>query len=555
MTATDNRPRVHVVDSIDTNAVSDEIIRGLDGLGVDASAPAPDVRADGDPSSSDLRAVVVLLSERSFDDPAWSRRVEALRAERLVPVLAGPVNDTRVPGFLAELNWVVYRPEDSGFLARLFTGINTDSSRFRDARDTRALAERWVGSGRNPDLLLEDRREIDRRIRSAGISVDGQDPLMPPEVVATLTGGIRTRYRALFTTLIEDEDVSTHWMARLIAGWMAVFRGIYDKMVSRSGEGSVAFLAASRRHVSILRRRRLWRIGYRTALAAVTVVVLTVSVVAVQQAVLRSTNAVSFAFGDAASSNRPDISAIKAGASLAESGTYSGADGRLRIAADAFSQHWPVGYLGTTDWAVASAGFLADGSIVALDNGDSLWRWNIDEGIRTVVQTAASGTAGGDVAASGALFLASDGATLSIGDDSGAVLSTPALTDIRRLRLAPADDRALVQAGDHLYVVDGTGGADPWWTISVPGPRSSTSCRPPRGVRSPSPNGTEPWNWSATTGRFDRSARGPRRPPPLRCRPTRNRSYWRWATVSGTTRAAPLHRRESSSPGSSKPWP
>lgn len=150
MTATDNCPRVHVVDSIDTNAVSDEIIRGLDGLGVDASAPAPDVRADGDPSSSDLRAVVVLLSERSFDDPAWSRRVEALRAERLVPVLAGPVNDTRVPGFLAELNWVVYRPEDSGFLARLFTGINTDSSRFRDAATRARSPNGGWGRGATP---------------------------------------------------------------------------------------------------------------------------------------------------------------------------------------------------------------------------------------------------------------------------------------------------------------------------------------------------------------------------------------------------------------------
>jgi hypothetical protein len=384
----DARPRVHIIDSHDTADVADEIIRALDRLGVDASAPVPTAMGQ-------VRAVVVLLSARAVRDAVWLRRVELLRGERLVPVRVGALSDEEVPDFLRELNWIEHSRGDQGFLARLFTGINTDASRFRNERATRSLAERWLLAGRSPDFLLESIAEV--RSRS---EVDA-DPDAAPQ-----------------------------------------------------GTVSTEFLTASRSHAKGLRRRRIWRVFSRSGIAIVTVAVLAFTIGTVQEAVRKSNNALSFAIGDSADSSRPDLAAIKAGASLVDSQTYPGSDGRLRIAVDALSQHWPVGYLDVGDSGMSVGTILSDGSIAALSVDGSLWRWSASLDSRSKSPTGVPEILGGDLSPSGDLAIASDGATLAVITPEGDVRTVAGIDDVQQLSLAPANDRALVESDDTLYAIN-----------------------------------------------------------------------------------------------------
>lgn len=445
------RPNVHIVSGPDSIEVAKDILHELGRLGVNASAPAPT-------DQGQVRAVVVLLTAAGVEDPSWLQRVEALRTERLVPVCVGELSDDDVPEFLRELNWVFYRPNDPSFVAQLFAGINTDASRFRDTRDTRSLAERWDSEDRNPDFLLDDLSEVKRRIETAASTADGSDPLIPPEQVVQLAGTFRDRFRFFFETIMEteedDDDVPT-WLATLTAARFAATRGRFDDLFIDGATIPVAFLAASRKHAARLLRQRLWRATYRTTIAVVAVVTLIVTVQSVQQALKKDRNSISFAFGRTEISNRPDLAAFKAGASLVDSGTYSGSDGRLRITVDAMSQHWPLGYIKQDDWGTTTARILSDGSISSFTQGGKQWTWTESLGSTTEIDTGAVSMTGGDISLDGSMTLVSNGTDVVIVRDGASKHVIQGLSNVRRLRLAPADQQALIQSGNELYVVDG----------------------------------------------------------------------------------------------------
>lgn len=445
------RPRVHIVDFHDTSAAASNIIRGLAGLDIDGSAPFPD-------KPGQVQAVVVLLSTAALRDPSWASRVESLRVERLVPVSVGTLADSDVPEFLRELNWIFYRPDDASFLAKLFTGINTDASRFRDNRDTRALAERWEKADRSPDFLIDSLREVKRRIGNAAADV-GNDPLIPEEQVDQLAGSFRHRYRLVYDPISETtaRQGLPPWITRLIALWLATFPGVLDKILTEEGTTPVAFLSASRRHATRLMRRRIRRISFRTVIAVVTVVAVAATVVLVQQAVKKSNNAVSFSVGDIAFNGRPDLSAIKAAASLIDSGSYPGDDGRFRIVTDSLSQHWATGYLTADGSALQSAVFLADGSIQAADFDGGIWTWDSSLSSRTRVATGVAGATAFDASPGGDLAVVGDRTTVNIALGGSVVGTVDGFGSIKGFRLAPANHRLLVSASGALWVVDGIG--------------------------------------------------------------------------------------------------
>ncbi|MDZ7929318.1 hypothetical protein [Rhodococcus sp. NPDC076796] len=439
-------PRVHIVDSASTADASDDIIRGLYRLGVDASVPVPT-------GENQVLAVVVLLSAGALADPTWLHRVEALRSERLVPVKVSDILDSEIPIFLRELNWVFYQPNDPAFLAHLFTGINTDASRFRNARDTRALAERWEIADRDPDLLIESLSEARRRIHAASLSADGADPMLPPHQAHQLAANFQHRFRAFSELLRVGNRKVPSCLVPLLAMWLAWFRARLDHELIDGATTPVAFLAASRRHAARVTRRRRWRLTYRAVLAGVTAVAVISTVLSVQQAIKRSTNAVAFAIGDSAATSRPDLAAIKAGASLVDSGEYPGSDGRFRIAINALSENWALGYLPLDVAVVSAARFLADGSISAVDYDGAIWNWNTSEETRSKNSANLQRVTGGDISAAGGLAVITDGVDISVVDAEG-VRALPGPEGVGMLRLAPADDRALVQSGNGLYVVD-----------------------------------------------------------------------------------------------------
>lgn len=446
----DARPLVHVVDSVDSSDAANDIIRGLDRLGVDASSPPP-------PATGLVRAVVVLLSAKAVHDPVWLRRVEQLRAERLVPVRVGDFEDGDVPDYLRELNWTFYRADDPEFLARLFTGINTDSARFRDERDTRALAERWEAEDRSPDFLIESRREVRRRVRLAAQSSHGGDPLIPPEQAVQLAGTFRQRREFLRDTF-DDDDTVPRWVGGIVALWFALVRGLLDRALAEEAETPVAFLAASRAHATKVLRRRVVRTIIRTVLATATVTAIVATVLIVQDAVKRSTNAVAFTIGDVAQSGRPDLAAFKAGSSLLESPPEFSNDGRLRIAIEALSEHWQTGYVSVGGgYAIAATVPLEDGGILAVSYDGTLWQWGADLGAPASAPPPIPDAIAMDADPSGTTVVVTDGATIGVVLERGSPTTFTAPDGTTAVRLAPAVDHILVAARGALWVADLSG--------------------------------------------------------------------------------------------------
>ena len=446
----DARPLVHVVDSVDSSDAADNIIRGLDRLGVDASSPPP-------PATGLVRAVVVLLSAAAVRDPVWLRRVEQLRAERLVPVRVGDLEDRDVPDYLRELNWTLYRADDPAFLAQLFTGINTDSARFRDERDTRALAERWEAEDRSPDFLIESRREVRRRVRLAAQSSQGGDPLIPPEQAVQLAGTFRERREFLRDTF-DDDDTVPRWVGRIVALWLALVRGPLDRALVDEATTPVAFLAASRAHATKVLRRRDVRTVIRTVLAAATVMAVVTTLLIGQDAVKRRNNAIAFTIGDLAQNGRPDLAALKAGASLLESPPQFFNDGRLRIAIEALSEHWQTGYvIAGGEYAIAATVPLDDGGILAVSYDGTLWRWGAELGVPASAPSPIPEVIAMDADPSGTTVVVMDGATVGVVLAGGSPTTFAAPDGTTALRLAPAVGHILLAARGALWVAGFSG--------------------------------------------------------------------------------------------------
>lgn len=382
-TEASSKPRVHVFGWHDSREEVEEIVRGLGALNVDATAPFP-VAGDA------LRAVIVVLSAEATIDPEWNRLVESLSNERLVPVLVGKIDDRKVPNYLRELNWIAFDPDDQGVVAKLFTGINTEVARFRDARDTRVLAERWENSRRNADYLIEDQNEVKRRLEG----IDG-------------------------------------------------------------GSGQPhEFLRASLVHAKRAKRRRTWSLVSRTGLAAVAAFAVFTTVAYLQQANNSARNAVSFEMADAAGNERPDIAALKAAASLAESADYPGDDGRLRITADALSRHWSTGHL-LADGAIADAAFLEDDTIAAVDSDGNKWLWNLNQQKSGSSPTGAGNVRGADISANGSRVVSTNGLDIEYSVDGSIRHTLSSVGNVVRIRSAQNGGRAMIQVDNELRTISG----------------------------------------------------------------------------------------------------
>jgi hypothetical protein len=177
----------------------------------------------------------------------------------------------------------------------------------------------------------------------------------------------------------------------------------------------------------------------------------------VQQAVKKSNNATTFAVGDVAVNGRPDLSAIKAAASLIDSGTYPGNDGRFRIVADSLSQHWATGYLAAQDSALQSAVFLADGSIQAVDFDGEIWTWNQSLSSRSRVETEVANVIAYDATPAGDLAVLGDRTRITIVQSGSVVGTVDGIDGIDDFRLAPANHRLLLSASGALWVIEDIG--------------------------------------------------------------------------------------------------
>ncbi|MCH9808558.1 MAG: toll/interleukin-1 receptor domain-containing protein [Alphaproteobacteria bacterium] len=111
----------------------------------------------------DADTVVFVLSPSSAvsDTCAWEVDEAVRLGKRIIPVLCRPLEDTKPPPQLADLNYIYFYAEpkspDSGFgtgLKRLVTALNTDLEWLRDHTRYMQRATEWDVGGRPVNRLL-----------------------------------------------------------------------------------------------------------------------------------------------------------------------------------------------------------------------------------------------------------------------------------------------------------------------------------------------------------------------------------------------------------------
>ena len=385
--------RVGLVATAADAALVTEIVAGLRDLGVDA-APVT-----GQTTES-LRAVVVLISPSSLADAEWHARVEATRDARLVAARVSPVDDDLVPDHLRAINWVIRKPDSSGFIPKLFTAINTNLERYRDSQEVRSQAARWEDAGRTNDFLIDSVTVAKARIREARAAL-AIDP-------------------GALSALAQD------------------------------------FLAESDRFARRLRRGRIFSATWRLALAIVVVVSVVSSVSSIIDAVRRSNNSVGLAVPAASSLMRPDITAFKAGASLLDSEDFAADDARFHIMVETLSYHWSLGYLALPgDFLVYDHVMLADSETTrAISSFGALVQWGPDGQVEWVRQVASEQLQALDVSPDGSLnAVVTAGAVTFVHSDDWSTASVP-LAGGSSVALSADSNRAIVAVGSELWAID-----------------------------------------------------------------------------------------------------
>lgn len=110
------------------------------------------------PAPRELRplAVVVVLSPAALVDPQWQADTQGMRGFRMVPVAVDTdVDYETAPGYLAELNWIIWSQRSPGESAGLLVrGINTDLGAYRNQRSLESRALSWQATDFDDQALL-----------------------------------------------------------------------------------------------------------------------------------------------------------------------------------------------------------------------------------------------------------------------------------------------------------------------------------------------------------------------------------------------------------------
>ncbi|MHB1139103.1 MAG: WD40 repeat domain-containing protein [Microthrixaceae bacterium] len=158
----------------DGTALTVGVVRGGDDAAIgslleDRFRAAGAVVDTGSASEADVR--VILLSEALIRTPDWLELVGPFAAERLVPVLVGPLSTEALPTKLTELNWVIWDTTAvESSIGKVFAAVTTSPSDLELRQLIRRQALAWAVDGNAKDLLSDDRdrvREARRLIGSA----------------------------------------------------------------------------------------------------------------------------------------------------------------------------------------------------------------------------------------------------------------------------------------------------------------------------------------------------------------------------------------------------
>ena len=305
--------------------LADEVESGLRVLGDDVRRWVP-----GEISPE---VVVVVVSVSSARDDDWVAAVAGAKELHVVPVGSHGVDRLLLPKHLNELNWVFVDDDPEMLVPRTYAAVHTNLGRYRDSRNVRAQAARWLDADRSADFLLDDVRDARRQSFIAQSSVQSAADALP--------------------------------------------------------SFAMEFLVASLRHAKRLRRARIWSVGWRVLALAGVAVAVVIAVFAIGELRTASRNSVVLLATGALNDGRPDITAIKTLALVARTEQVLPTDMRYRLVADSLSRHWAKGVLGATyRMGMNELEVLADAPTVrGVDAFGHLAQWNLDTGDTTWIRS------------------------------------------------------------------------------------------------------------------------------------------------------------------------
>lgn len=150
---------VAVVGDPSTSAITDDIVIGLQKVGVPAVAAPP---------TGNEQAVVVVLCPELVASGVDIAGLAALHGPRLVPVVARPMDGTHVPDALAALNWIPWNPAERGTTIRMIaSACTTDLASFHALQSLVARAEGWALGGASVGDAVSTPKELARLRREA----------------------------------------------------------------------------------------------------------------------------------------------------------------------------------------------------------------------------------------------------------------------------------------------------------------------------------------------------------------------------------------------------
>lgn len=138
-------PRCQIVHIAEDAEVADRLASALSVVG------SVIVNAD-----AEADVAVILMSERALADATWTDHLP-VAIPRLVPIRIGRFDDTAVPKYLRELNWIDWVPEAPDLTAGLVSAaLLTNPSLVRLSQQLNNEAGTWERGGKRRDLLIDD---------------------------------------------------------------------------------------------------------------------------------------------------------------------------------------------------------------------------------------------------------------------------------------------------------------------------------------------------------------------------------------------------------------
>lgn len=138
----------------------------------------------------------------------------------MIPIWLNDGDANAVPEALGALNWVMWSTDSGKPAADLYAAIHGDPDVYEQHRRLAAEAAQWLESGRNPDLLIGDRRSARSALDHLERTRTDALARPTPDLEAYVAASARATGR-------ERRSRRNRWVVRVITASFAVVLAIY----------------------------------------------------------------------------------------------------------------------------------------------------------------------------------------------------------------------------------------------------------------------------------------------------------------------------------------